>query len=255
LGLGLDLIGLDDHDSLVHHAGLVLVHRERRLASGEAGRDPLGLDLFPLGLGFLRVVKRRVVIDQPGDRVRIGRPGAEHGQLDLGRLSQEGPSPLALRGDQLLALLMHNVDDRTGAQQILVTGVLTDVGPALPRRLIAHLIADRIAEIVGDHELVGRVPGDRRGHLHLRIMVVEDSRPLDFDLAGEGLEGEGSCAASLETGPGFAVPLLEDQFVIGLLDEDLEEPPLEFEAGLMDVGLDLVGEMLVLERHGQGHLQ
>ena len=39
--------------------------------------------------------------------------------------------------------------------------------------------------------------------------------------------------------------------LIGLLDEDLEEPALEFEAGLMDVGLDLVGQMLVLMRQGQ----
>ena len=62
-------------------------------------------------------------------------------------------------------------------------------------------------------------------------------------------------AAPLEAGPGFAVPLLEDEFLVGLLDEGPEEPTLEFEAGLMDVGLDLVGEMLVLERHGQGHLQ
>jgi hypothetical protein len=84
---------------------------------------------------------------------------------------------------------------------------------------------------------------------------VEDSRPFDGDLAEDGLEGEGPCAASLETGPTFAVPLLEDQIVIGLLDEDPEEPTLEFETGLMDVGLDLVGEMLILGRNGQGHLQ
>jgi hypothetical protein len=86
-------------------------------------------------------------------------------------------------------------------------------------------------------------------------MFVEDSRSLDGDLAEEGLEGEGPCAASLDAGPGFAMPLLEDQFVIGLLDEHPEEPPLDFEAGPMDVGLDLVGEMLILMRHGQGHLQ
>jgi hypothetical protein len=43
--------------------------------------------------------------------------------------------------------------------------------------------------------------------------------------------------------------------VNGHLDEDLEEPTLECEAGLMDVGLDPVGEMLVLVRHGQGDLQ
>ena len=46
-------------------AGLVLVHRERRLTAGKAGRYPLGKGLFPLGLGFLRVVARQVVIDEP----------------------------------------------------------------------------------------------------------------------------------------------------------------------------------------------
>ena len=60
--------------------------------------------------------------------------------------------------------------------------VLTDVGAALPRRLIAHLITDRIPEILGDVELVGRVPDARRRHLHRAILLVEDSRPLDGDL-------------------------------------------------------------------------
>jgi hypothetical protein len=89
--------------------------------------------------------------------------------------------------------------------------------------------------------LVGRLPGDRRGRLDRAVLLVEDSRPLDGDLAEDRLEGEGPCPPPLNAGIGFAVPPLEDQFVIGLLDEDLEEPPLEFEAGLMDVGLDLVG--------------
>jgi hypothetical protein len=66
---------------------------------------------------------------------------------------------------------------------------------------------------------------------------------------------KGSCPPPLDAGTASAVPLLQDQFVIGLLDQDLEESALEFEAGLMDRGLDLVGEMLVLERHGQGHRQ
>ena len=47
----------------------------------------------------------------------------------------------------------------------------------------------------------------------------------------------------------------KDQFFVGLFDQDLEELALDFQTGLMDVGLDLVGEMLVLGRHGQGHLQ
>ena len=47
----------------------------------------------------------------------------------------------------------------------------------------------------------------------------------------------------------------KDQFFVGLFDQDLEELTLDFQTGLMDVGLDLVGEMFVLGRHGQGHLQ
>ena len=55
--------------------------------------------------------------------------------------------------------------------------------------------------------------------------------------------------------PAFAVPVLENQFLIGLLDQDLEEPALDFETGLMNVRLNLVGEMLVLPWHGHGDLQ
>jgi hypothetical protein len=132
---------------------------------------------------------------------------------------------------------MHDVDDRAETRQILVAGAPTDLDMALPRRLIAHLIADRVAKIPGDHELVRRLPGDRRGHLDRPIMLVEDARPPDGELAEDGLEGEWSSPLPLDAGTGFAVP------------------PLEFEADLMDVGLDLVGEMLVLGRHGQGHLE
>ena len=95
-------------------------------------------------------------------------------------------------------------------------------------------------------ELVGRVPGGRRRHLHRAILLVEDSRPLNGDLAEDRLEGEGACPPPLDAGAAFAVPLLQDQFLVGLLDEDLEEPALDFETGLMDERLDLVGEMLVL---------
>jgi hypothetical protein len=49
--------------------------------------------------------------------------------------------------------------------------------------------------------------------------------------------------------------LLKNQFLIGLLDEDLEAPALDFETGLMDVELNLVGEMHVLKGNGQGHPQ
>ena len=149
---------------------------------------------------------------------------------------------------------MHDVEDRAPSQQILVTGVLTDVGAAFPRGLIAHLITDRVPEVLGDHQLVGRAPSGRRRHLHRAVFLVDDSRPLDGHRAEGCLEGEGPCPPPLDPGIGFAVPLLKDQFLIGLLDEDLEKPPLEFESGLMNEGLDLVGEMLVLRRHGQGHL-
>ena len=60
---------------------------------------------------------------------------------------------------------------------------------------------------------------------------------------------------ALDASTGFAVPVLEHQFLIGLLDQDLEEPALDFETGLMNVRLNLVGEMLVLPWHGQGDLQ
>src|SRR4029077_6820435 len=87
------------------------------------------------------------------------------------------------------------------------------------------------------------------------VMVVADPRPLHGDLAEGGFEGEGSCPPALDARTGFAVPVLEHEFLIGLLDQDLEEPALDFETGLMNVRLDLVGEMLVLLWHGQGHLQ
>jgi hypothetical protein len=84
---------------------------------------------------------------------------------------------------------------------------------------------------------------------------VEDSRPLNGDRAEGRLDGEGSCSPKLDAGVAFTVPLLEDQFLVGLLDEDLEETALDFETALMDERLDLVGEMLVLIGHGKGHLQ
>ena len=120
---------------------------------------------------------------------------------------------------------------------------------------MAHLVADRVAEIAGDHELVRGVPGPSRGHFDRAILLVEDSRALDGDLAEDRLEGEGSRPLPLDAGIGLAVPLLEDQLLVGLLDEDAEESALDLEAGVMDEGLDLIGEMLVLERHGQGHLK
>ena len=141
---------------------------------------------------------------------------------------------------------MHNVDDRAPPQQILVPSVLADVGAALPHQLIAHLVTDRVSEILGDGELVRCVPGGRRRCLDRAVVIVADPRPLNGDLAEDRLEGEVACPPALDAGAAFAVPVLQDQFLVGLLDEDLEEPALNCETGLMGERLDLVGEMLVL---------
>src|SRR5205823_13338658 len=60
---------------------------------------------------------------------------------------------------------------------------------------------------------------------------------------------------ALDAVAAFAGAPLEDQFLVRLLDEDLKEPALDLEAGLMDEGLDLVGEMLILLGQGDGHLE
>ena len=39
---------------------------------------------------------------------------------------------------------------------------------------------------------------------------------------------------ALDAAAAFAVPPLEDQLLVGLLDEDPEEPALDFEPGVMD---------------------
>jgi hypothetical protein len=84
---------------------------------------------------------------------------------------------------------------------------------------------------------------------------MRDSRPSDGDFTEGGLESEGSRPSAADAAAAFAVASLEDQFLVGLLDEGLEEPALDFQAGLMDERLDLVGEMLVLLWQGQGHVQ
>jgi hypothetical protein len=78
---------------------------------------------------------------------------------------------------------------------------------------------------------------------------------LDGDFPEGGLEGEGSCPPTLDAAAGLTLSPLEDQFLVGLLDEGLEEPALDFESGLMDERLDLIGEVLVVVGHGHGHLQ
>ena len=125
----------------------------------------------------------------------------------------------------------------------------------LPRGLIAHPITDRVAEVPGDVELVGRVPGGCRGNLHRVIVIVADSRPPNGNLAKDRLEGEGPCSTALDAGAAFALPTLQNQLLVGLFQEGLEESTLGFEPCLVNDCLDLVGEMLVLVGHGQSHLE
>ena len=87
---------------------------------------------------------------------------------------------------------------------------------------------------------MGCLPGNRRWHPDRAILLVEDSRPPNGDRAEDRLEGEGACSPPLDASAALAMPLLKNQFLIGLLDEDLEEPALDFETGPMDVGLNLV---------------
>src|SRR4051812_38293145 len=102
---------------------------------------------------------------------------------------------------------------------------------------------------------MGRLPDARRWGLDRVIELVRDPGPLDGDFAEAGLEGKGARPSALAPLAAFAVPLLEDQFSVGLLDDDPEEPALEFQPGLMDERLDLVGEMLVSLGHGHGQLE
>jgi hypothetical protein len=47
----------------------------------------------------------------------------------------------------------------------------------------------------------------------------------------------------------------ERQLLVGMLDEDAEQGALDFQTGLMDVGLDRVGEPVVLGWQGEGQLE
>jgi hypothetical protein len=123
-----------------------------------------------------------------------------------------------LRGDQPLALAVPDLDARAPPEQVLVPGVLADVGAASPGGLIAHLITDRVAEVLGDRELVGRAPRGRGGDLHRAVASVTDPGPLDGDLAEGGFEGEGSGTSTLDATTAFAPATLQDQLLVRLLD-------------------------------------
>src|SRR5208337_1293126 len=105
--------------------------RGSSLATGKARRNPLGLYLFPFGLCFLRVVERQVVIDEPCHGVGVDCGGPEQGQLGFRRSVQDCAGTLALRDDQLLALPMHDVNDRAPPQQTLIPSVLGPKGTFL----------------------------------------------------------------------------------------------------------------------------
>src|SRR5271166_6683894 len=129
---------------------------------------------------------------------------------------------------------MHDVDDRAPPQQIRVPSVLANVGAAFPRGSIAHLITDRVPEILGDGELMGCVPNGCRWYFDRAVMVVADPQPLNGDFAEGCFEGEGSGPPALDASAAFALPVFENQLLIGLLDQDLEELALDFETGLMN---------------------
>ena len=149
---------------------------------------------------------------------------------------------------------MHNLDDR-GPPSSFSSPAYWQISAHLPRGLIPHLITNVVAEILSDVELVRCVPGDCRRYLHRAVVLVADSRPPNGDIAEDRLEGEGACSSTLDAGAAFAVTELQDQFLVGLLHEDLEEPALDFKTSLMNGRFNLVGKMLVLVRHGQGHPQ
>jgi hypothetical protein len=85
--------------------------------------------------------------------------------------------------------------------------------------------------------------------------MVANPRPLHRHLAEGRLEGGGACPPPLDASAPLAVPLPQDQVFVGRFDQDLVQLTLEFETGPMDARLDLVGEMFVLGRNGQGYLQ
>ena len=87
------------------------------------------------------------------------------------------------------------------------------------------------------------------------VVIVADPRPLNGDLAEDRLECEGPCPPPPDAGAAFAVPVLENQFLIGLLDQDLEEPALDLETGLMNARLDWSGRCSSCCTSGQAHLQ
>ncbi len=139
---------------------------------------------------------------------------------------QEGSGTLALRGDQSRTFLMHDLEDCASPQQVLVASGPADVGTTLPCGLVAHLITDRVAEILRNCQLMWRVPGGRRRDLDRAVAFVADPGACDGDLAEGGLEGVGPCPSALDAVAALAVTALEDQFVVGLLDEGPEEPTL-----------------------------
>src|SRR5208337_4235456 len=94
---------------------------------------------------------------------------------------------------------------RVESREIVV--VLSEKSP-LSRGSIAHLITDRVPEILGDGQLVGCVPDGRRGDLNRAVVIVADPRPLNGDLAENRLESVGTCPPPLDASAAFAVPVL-----------------------------------------------
>ena len=139
-------------------------------------------------------------------------------------------SQCALRcADQLLALLMHYVDDRAEPQQVFIPGVAADLGTALARGSIAELITDRISEVPGDVQLVLCLAGPGRGYLDVAVVLVADPRRWTVTSPKVFLKVN------------YRVPLYgyrrrlcrggsADQLLVCLLDEGSEEPGLVWRA-------------------------
>jgi hypothetical protein len=68
--------------------------------------------------------------------------------------------------------------------------------------------------------------------------VVADPDPSDGDFAEGGPEGIGPCAPAPDADAAFAVTTLEDQFLVGLLDEG---PEGNFSITVGNRGAHLVG--------------
>ena len=84
---------------------------------------------------------------------------------------------------------------------------------------------------------------------------MADSQPSKGDIAEDLLESERASSSALNAGEALAVQASYDQFLLGLLHEDVDKTAVNFETSLINGRFDRVGEMLVRAPHGQGNAQ